>query len=163
MLAGAAAFSDLWRARNGRKIGKVLFLARPRRLRSFARGGLFLIAACVLVSGSLPRLPAVSVLALSGLLSFLYPARRDSVLGESGVQAGWYARGFSEIEEWRLVGQHLRWRLRGEWVASVAPLELHERLRALLDPECESSLGNAGLDPQRISDSQSQAESSGGG
>lgn len=163
MLAGAVAFSDLWRARNSRKVGRVLLRVRPRRLRWLLRGGLALLAASVLVLGGLPRLPAVSVLALSGVLSFFYPGNRDSVLGESGVQAGWYARRFSEIEEWRLAGQHLRWRLRGEWVACAAPLELHASLRALLDGERESPVGDAGLDPQRTSASQSQAESRGGG
>jgi len=163
MLAGATAFSDLWRARNGRKVGRVLFQDRPRRLRRLWRAGLALLAAWVLVFGSLPWLPASSVLALSCALSFFYPGNRDSVLGEDGVQAGWYARRYSEIEEWRLVGQHLRWRLRAEWVACAAPLELHARLRTLLDPGSESLLGDAGLDPQRMSASQSQAESSGGG
>ena len=163
MLAGAAAFADLWRARNGRKVGAVLLRVGPVRPRALWRAGIALLAACVLVLGGLPPAPAVSVLALSGVLSFLYPGSRVSVLGERGVQAGWYARGFSEIEEWRLIGQHLRWRLRGEWVACAAPPELHARLRELLDPGRESSCGDAGLDPQRISASQSQSESSGGG
>ena len=163
VLACAAAFSDLWRARNSRKVGRVLSRVRPRRLRRLLRLGLVVLAGAVLVFGGIPRLPALSVLALSGLLSLLYPGSRDSILGERGVQAGWYARGFSEIEQWRLVGQHLRWRLRGEWVASAAPQEWHARLRGQLDPRRESLIGDAGLDPQRISASQSHSESSGRG
>ena len=162
LLAGAALFSDLWRARNSRTVGPILVAERPRKLRKLLRGGILALAALVLVSGVVPLWPALSVLAFSAFLSFLYPGGGDSVVGARGVQVGWYARRFDEIEEWRLIGQHLRWRLRGEWVACSAPAELHARLRSLLDPGRESAIGDLGLDPQRISASQSQAESTGG-
>ena len=162
LLAGAAAFSDLWRAHNGRKVGRVRILVHPRKLRKILRIAIAAVAVAVLVAGAVPRPPALSVLALAMLLSFLYPSNRDSAVGEDGVRSGWHARRFGEIEEWRLIGEHLRWRLRGEWVSCVVPVEHHAELRARLDPRRESSTGDAGLDPQRISASQSQAQSDGG-
>lgn len=93
-----------------------------------------------------------ALLALSVLLIAASPGFQDSIWGQTGVQRGWYARRFSELEAWRLVGEHLRWRLFGNWVSTDVPPQEHAKLRLLLDvqaPGRESEHGNAGFDPQR--------------
>jgi hypothetical protein len=47
----------------------------------------------------------------------LRPGVHDRVTGLDGVRRGWYVRALGELEEWRLTGDHLRFRLRGRWEA----------------------------------------------
>jgi hypothetical protein len=75
------------------------------------------------------------------LLAFVSPSTSTAVLGEFGVQRGWHARRFESLEEWRLTGDHLRFRLFGEWTAVPCPPERQVALRAkllALVPERES-------------------------
>jgi len=67
------------------------------------------------------------------LVNHLRPREMDRVVGRNGVRVGWNSRCFSELEEWRLTGDHLRFKLLGQWAA--VPLQLdrqapvRERLR----------------------------------
>ena len=69
------------------------------------------------------------------------PSFEDHEFGTTGVRRGWFARRFDELDEWRLTGEHLRWRLYGVWLATEVPTEFHAELRARLEeiaPERES-------------------------
>ena len=87
-----------------------------------------------------PAVLAVGLLAVA--LNGLRPSFDDRVCGTEGVRVGWSVRGFAQLEEWRLTGDHLRFRLRGQWTAvplSVAEQEpIRERLLAVA-PERESA------------------------
>ena len=80
-------------------------------------------------------------LALALAFALLRPLEQDRVAGRDGVRRGWYVRALGDLEEWRLTGDHLRFRLRGPWEAVPLPTALHPefeaRLRALA-PERES-------------------------
>jgi hypothetical protein len=52
------------------------------------------------------------------------------------VQRGWHARRLEELEEWRLTGEHLRFRLFGEWTAVPLAPEHHAAMRARLVACC---------------------------
>jgi hypothetical protein len=89
----------------------------------------------------LPKLPLALALGSSLAAFALTPGARDSWLGSSGVRVGFQARRYEELEEWRLIGDHLRWKLFGTWIASDLPKEQHATLRETLErlaPERES-------------------------
>lgn len=136
----------IWRARLRRTTGVARYSQRPgRRKRLLFLLGVVLVAAIVLVSVEsgtpIALRPALVTLAAAAWLLMAMPGARDSVVGQVGVQYGWHARALSDLEEWRLTGDHLRWRFLGEWVASDAPAELHAELREQLgsaNPDRES-------------------------
>ena len=99
------------------------------------------VPCAVLARAELPlawTLPPV-LLALAYLLAM--PGREDRIAGRDGVRRGWYVRALKDLEEWRVTGDHLRFRLRGPWEAVPLPAALHPefeaKLRALA-PERES-------------------------
>jgi len=73
-----------------------------------------------------------ATLALAVGLLLLSPGPHRQRLGERGVQRGWDARRFDELEEWRVSGDHLRFKVDGEWTAARAPAALHAELREKL-------------------------------
>ncbi len=128
---GVALWQARWRASTGRRLHAVL---RRRRARFAWIAAFALVAVLVMLAGeeTIHRRPALAVLVFAALLIARSPSFRDSLLGERGVQVGWHARRFEELEEWRLIGDHLRWKLFGTWVACDAPTALHAELRAKL-------------------------------
>lgn len=153
-LAAALSLVLLWQALNRGRVGTVRWRVRRRRgVRLTLVLGALLVAAGVVAGSKIGRSPdTLAMLALSVALLGLSPGFQDSVFGERGVQRGWYARRLGELEAWRLIGEHLRWKLFGEWVASDVPASEHAALRAQLEalaPGRESSHGNAGFDPAR--------------
>ena len=81
------------------------------------------------------------LLALGALVAWLSPGFHDAVCGSTGVQRGWHARRFEDLEEWRLAGDHLRFRLFGEWTSVPLPVEDQVRVREVLarvNPKRES-------------------------
>lgn len=167
MLACALLFLLAWRRANARRVGPVRHLRRRRVVaRGLVRGASAAaavgIGACALAS-DLPRglvLESILVLALAPLVLFLSPGFQDSFFGEQGVQRGWTARRFHELEAWRLIGEHLRWRLRGTWLATDVPAGEHAALRERLSREApgrENAHGNAGFDPQRAASAKSNS------
>jgi hypothetical protein len=166
LLAAALVVTWSWRARNRRTVGRVLHsVKRRRRARAVVLGvsgaasGVAIIA-----SGGALQPVEFGVLGLALAVIATSPGFQDSVYGESGVQYGWYARRYEELEAWRLIGEHLRWRLAGLWVATDVPSMMHSELRARLEQTCparESGHGNAGLDPQRASSSMVQSADGG--
>jgi hypothetical protein len=134
VLATALLFLGAWRLRLRRTLGEPRVSVRPgRRVRFVYHAAALAAAAMVAFSGlEVPLEPALAVLALGVALVALAPGEQDSLLGSQGVQVGWHARRFADLEEWRLTGDHLRLRLFGEWVAVHAPAALHAELRAQL-------------------------------
>ena len=100
--------------------------------------GLLLIA---LTADPFPT--AHSVLALYGafMLTWIAPGAADQGCGEEGVFRGWFGRRYEDLEEWRLTGDHLRFRLLGEWGAVEVPRDKAGHVRSILErlvPERES-------------------------
>jgi len=154
LLAAALLVVLAWRSRNRARVGAVRLSVRPRRK---ARAALLVaawLAAAALVAGSDVGRSLESLLVLALALGLLAANMgfQDSRWGERGVQRGWHARRYDELEGWRLIGEHVRWQLRGEWLATDVPPAEHAGLRAVLEaaaPGRESAHGNAGFDPQR--------------
>ncbi|MBI5431497.1 MAG: hypothetical protein HZA52_01570 [Planctomycetes bacterium] len=123
-----------WLARNRAAVGAVeVFVRRRGAIRVALLVAYVAAAAGVLIGASeLPRAPLALDLALGLALVLLSPGFQDSKFGAHGVQRGWHARRFAELEEWRLTGDHLRWKLFGQWVASDLPAERHTAARAKL-------------------------------
>jgi hypothetical protein len=120
------------------RVGRVRFGRRtstwPQRAFTVAVAGA--TAAVILHWRDLPGVLALAALMGAWALYMFSPSAHDAVLGERGVQRGWRARSFAELEEWRLTGEHLRWRLGEEWFASPAPRGWHAELRAQLESAC---------------------------
>lgn len=120
-------------ARRRAKVGAPIAVARPWRAAKLALlGGYVVLLAALLFQRDLSPLPVVIVVGLSAALVALTPGFHDAICGEEGVQRGWHARRFEELEEWRLIGDHLRFRLFGEWTSVPLPAALHPRIREKL-------------------------------
>jgi hypothetical protein len=140
-IALIATVATLWRSRAC--VGRARVAERASAI---VRGALVAVPVVLGVFVVLQRdaatLPAMlAVLAESALICALRPASGDSIYGERGVRSGWHARTFERLEEWRLAGEHLRWRLGSEWFACRVPVEMQPELRAkllALAPERES-------------------------
>ncbi len=82
-----------------------------------------------------PLLPlSLAAIAGAGVVLMASPGPSDRDLGDVGVRSGWSVASYEELAEWRLVGEHLRFRLEGRlWDATpVDPRDLDE-LRARLE------------------------------
>ena len=88
-------------------------------------------------------------LGVSAVLVWLQPSPRDSGLGEDGVQRGWHARAFRDLEEWRLTGDHLRWRLFGQWISTDVPSQMHSQVRTKLMAVCPDKESPHGMGKER--------------
>lgn len=129
----AAALIARHRAR--RVAGRPLRVERGARGARWALGILHLVALAGLWIGADPSLRvAGSVpLALSLVLALAGPSSNDRVLGDAGVVSGWTAEPFGKLAEWRLTGEHLRFRVGEGWSAVACPPELQGEVRALLE------------------------------
>jgi hypothetical protein len=135
------------RARNRRTVGRVLAEERPGRRLRVGLGSALLLAvfAALLLARPDARVLQLAALLLAPALGLVWfgTGFRDAVLGESGVQRGWQSRLLGELEEWRLAGDQLRFRLQGEWCSVPCPPELQPGLRGQLlrlNPGRESPL-----------------------
>jgi hypothetical protein len=137
-LFAAGVLTFAWSRRLVVTVGPTLHRELSRRgLRAVLLAGVMLLAGLV-VLGGFERAPAPLVFVLAGvaLVLLFSPGFRDSVYGEKGVRYGWYARRFEQLEEWRLTGEHLRWKLFGEWVACRVPPAEQAALRERLERLC---------------------------
>lgn len=122
--------------KNRRTVGAVQQEERPER--GLRRGAWFALALVTILSGALLGIGTmawgfvITLLALALPIVLLSPGPEDSLLGQTGVQRGFYSRHFGELEEWRLTGDHLRYRLFGEWTSAPCPAQEQPRLRELL-------------------------------
>lgn len=145
MLVAGLLVALFMHGKNRRTVGKVLHGDRPER--SMRRSLWFVFAALVLGLGLGLGISSaawgfvLTLLALSVPIVLLSPGPEDALLGEAGVQRGWYSRHYHELEEWRLTGDHLRYRLFGEWTSAPCPAPDQPPLRTRLlqaIPERES-------------------------
>lgn len=115
-------------------VGDVIAEERPDRWTRRVLLGAPLAAVLALESmwGHLPQESVLESLLLGILLVWVTPGFHDSVLGELGVQRGWFARRFADLEEWRLAGDHLRFKLDGEWTSVPCPPGDQVRIRETL-------------------------------
>ncbi|MEM7307395.1 MAG: hypothetical protein AAF682_12030 [Planctomycetota bacterium] len=80
-------------------------------------------------------------LGLALMFVALRPGTADRVCGRDGVRRGWYVRALEELDEWRITGDHLRFRVRGQWeavpLAAAEQASFETRLRDAI-PDRES-------------------------
>ena len=124
-------------------LGRVIKRVRPgRRRRWLAVAGMGLIIGGIAIGPTeVPLAFAFSLLSTAALMLLFTSGLRDSTLAENGVRAGWFVRRYEDLEEWRLTGDHLRWKLLGEWQACEVPPAECESLRTKLEqliPDRES-------------------------
>lgn len=133
-LASLAALLQRGRAR--RRVGTPVWSAGHGRRMRWALALASLACAGWIAAGAGPPAPLpCAALGLAALASWLRPGADEERCGTHGVQRGWIARSFAELDEWRLIGEHLRFRLGPRWHAVRLPGALHgstrERLEAL--------------------------------
>lgn len=121
-------------ARTRRTIGRPIAIDRPMRALRLAAilGPQLAVLAIILVRRDVPEALAAESLFLGLVIGWLSPGSHDAVCGDAGVQRGWDARRFEDLEEWRLTGQHLRFRLAGEWTSVPCPPQEQPRVREKL-------------------------------
>jgi hypothetical protein len=142
LVIGAAALLGTLAARRRARacVGRVVCAQHPRSFASLLRWVCALAALVVLAlnwraSGD-NALPTAALLGVVFALLAATPSPERQLCGESGVARGLDGRRFEQLEEWRLAGDHLRWKLDGEWTACHAPAPLHADLRAKLVQAC---------------------------
>jgi hypothetical protein len=115
-------------------LGETLAMERPgllvRRISLCAPQAIVL--AIVLFRNDFGADSPAECLMLGILLAWLAPGPRDAILGEHGVQSGWFARRFEDLAEWQLTGSQLRFRLHDEWLAVPCPPTQQPRIRETL-------------------------------
>jgi hypothetical protein len=124
------------RGREARVLGPLLTAVRPRRALRALPLGLLAVAGILRLlapEGLAPLWLDLALLAGAGLLVWLRPGFHDRFCGERGVRAGWAVLAFEQIEEWRLTGDHIRFRIQGEWSAADLPAERHVAMRERLE------------------------------
>jgi hypothetical protein len=116
------------------RLGEELCSLKGSMAWAYAYQGLAVGAlAWVLSLGALPWLPVTLLLALSvGAVTLSFSAG-DQACGTDGVRSGVWALSYSDLEEWRLTGEHLRFRYGGVWRAVMIPAELQGPLRSRLE------------------------------
>ncbi|NUP97486.1 MAG: hypothetical protein HUU28_15110 [Planctomycetaceae bacterium] len=137
LAALAAACVVLWRRRQrlGRPLARESGSPLARRVA--------ITVACVLAVGmilhwgelELAWLVLVTLL-LATLALAICPSEDEACIGELGVARGWDSRSLRELEEWRLTGEHLRWRVGTRWLACRMPVAEHAALRERLVAAC---------------------------
>ena len=124
-----------------RIVGEVIFATKaPRAPRIVMSAGLVLLGIAVAltldadpgggIGGSLLLIELT--LALLVIALWCLPQNQDGAVGTEGVRSGWSCSSFSQIESWRLTGDHLRYCVGGRWRAFQVPLQAQPTLRAVL-------------------------------
>jgi hypothetical protein len=126
-------------------VGEVLHRESPAAVTQFRIAALVGVGAalsCALASGELSLGLSLPTLALTTLLIWLLPVAAAGQIGRFGVQKGWAVHGHNELQEWRLTGEHFRFRVDDRWFALALPASRHALLEAELElhaPERRSS------------------------
>jgi len=133
----------LWRRlAAARRLGRSLQSTAPRQVWQRLVFALVWLAAAsfwipglgVEVADESLRGPALALLIGGAVIMRLSPRPGIRVLGTTGVQSGWQNACFGEFIEWRLSGEHLRFRLDGRlWDAVDAASQVHAELREQLE------------------------------
>ncbi len=125
-------------AKARRTIGEPIAVERPskRVRRMLLLGAQAIVLTVVAIQGDLPLELVVPCMLLAAAIVILAPGFKDALCGETGVQRGWYARRFENLEEWRMTGEHLRFRLFGEWTSVPLPAPAQPKIREKLLQLC---------------------------
>ncbi len=138
----AGAWIARLRTRAAAAVGPVLVAVEPaRRARAIGAAAIVALALAAAFAQAVPWPLAIVAAGLGAWIQLARPGIGDRVCGERGVRRGWHARSWSELEEWRLTGDHLRLRLQGEWTAVDLPGALQGDVRRTLEtlvPERQS-------------------------
>jgi hypothetical protein len=98
-----------------------------------ALAGVGLALSFALAAGELPLALSLPTLALTVLLLWLSPSAATGRIGRFGVQRAWDVHGYNELQEWRLAGEHFRFRVDDRWFAVALPASKHAQLEAELE------------------------------
>ncbi|MFT7669940.1 MAG: hypothetical protein ACI8X5_002647 [Planctomycetota bacterium] len=133
----AFGFVMILRSKHRRTTGKPQITERGPRgpLRALLVPLALLLVFLIVAQAPALSLSCASLLACIGCVLF-QPHPLDQVCGELGVQVGWRSRRFSDLEEWRLTGDHLRVRIGDVWTAVSVPVANHPEVRATLEKSC---------------------------
>jgi hypothetical protein len=86
-----------------------------------------------LVLCSAPTLPPCALIVLSSAAMVLARYQRGGACGDAGVRSGCFSCTYADLEEWRLTGDHLRFRVGDVWRAVSLPQLLHPEVRGHLE------------------------------
>ncbi len=84
-----------------------------------------------------PTLPSCALIVLSSAAMVLARYQRGGVCGDAGVRSGCFSCTYADLEEWRLTGEHLRFRVNEVWRAVSLPQPLHTEVRGRLESLAE--------------------------
>jgi hypothetical protein len=134
LLAGSLLFVVAHRLRAGAALGPVIAAVHAGAVERWGGAACVVAIGALVAAGAPTAPPAVAwiVLALALALQLLRPSFGDRVCAEGGVRSGWFWQRYEQLEEWRLSGEHLRFKVRGEWLAVDLPRAEHARVRARL-------------------------------
>ena len=154
--AGCAGISCLAHARGRfqarQRLGRVLHVERgSKRARVLYVGvgcvALFLVLLSglgVLATGAWAIPGYATAYLIAGVLVVLSVAAvvlathpEDGACGTEGVRSGSWSHAYGDLEEWRLTGDHLRFRFGGVWRAVALPQALHGEVRGLLETKAK--------------------------
>ena len=133
--AGLACLTHaMARIRARKRVGEILCSSvGARGWRLVYRCAVAGVLVWTLLLGVLPWLPVALLFLLSALVVTLSFPSGDQACGALGVRSGSWAFSYSELEEWRLTGEHLRFRHGGVWRAVRVPGPLQVALRSRLE------------------------------
>lgn len=125
------------RAKHRRSTGALRRVACDSRAWRNTASPLLAAVLVIALSAGIPH-PSlvVTLMVASAACLWLRPHPGDEIYGELGVQRGWRSRRFEELEEWRLTGDHLRFRIGDAWLAVGLPSDQHASARELLVERC---------------------------
>ena len=99
---------------------------RAGRMRLASLVALLAVLAVALVSdGELSLALSLPTLLLTAAVVLTRPSAADGVVGRFGVRRGWGVHGLNELQEWRLTGEHFRFRVDQRWFAVPLPQSKH--------------------------------------
>lgn len=140
--AGAIALASVIGSRRSarRAVGETIHAVRASRARKAARAASAIVALALSASWPAPMGAIGALLALVSLaLAVLSPEELERVCGTDGVRSGWESARYEDLVEWRLTGDHLRFRARGEWTAVDLPRASQELVRERLEARCAAA------------------------
>ena len=80
-----------------------------------------------------PYLAAGALVVLSLTAVALAQPQGGGACGTAGVRCGSWAHAYRDLDEWRLTGDHLRFRAGEVWRAVALPAQMHEEVRGHLE------------------------------
>lgn len=95
--------------------------------------GLLMTGAWMIPEIGEPYVAAGALIILSVAAVILAQSQRGGACGTEGVRSGSWSHSYGALDEWRLTGDHLRFRRGAVWRAVSLPTSLHEDVRGRLE------------------------------